>query len=142
MNIVGTWKLRSFTTKYLDNGQIVEPFGAHPTGYLSYGPDCRMYAIIVHEDRKSPAGAVPTEAEKAALFDGGAAYAGTYAVDADVVRHYVDISWNQAWTGTTQVRHFKIVGDTLHVSSVPDKNLLDGRLSSSIAVWTRVERRR
>ena len=139
MNIVGTWKLQSLTTEYLDNGQIVEPYGAHPTGYLSYTGDRRMSAIIVREDRKAPAGIVPTNAEKIALFDGGAAYAGTYTIDADTVRHHVDIAWNEAWTGTTQVRQFKIVGRTLHIRSLPDQNPLDGRVSSSSLVWIRVE---
>jgi|SRR5215469_3190725 len=139
MSIVGTWKLQSFTTEYLDNGQIVEPYGAHPTGYLSYTSDRRMSAIIVREGRNAPAGVVATDAEKIALFDGGAAYAGTYTIDADTVRHHVDISWNQAWTGTTQARQFKIVGHTLQIRSLPDKNPLDGRLSSSKLLWTKIE---
>src|SRR5437762_11728121 len=54
--LLGTWKLQSFKTEYQDTGQRVEPYGAHPAGYLSYGPDCRMYAIIARENRKSPAG--------------------------------------------------------------------------------------
>lgn len=138
MNIVGTWKLQSFTTEYLDNGQLDEPFGAHPSGYICYGADARMYVIVAGEGRRRPL-AAPTEREKAVLFDGSAAYAGTYAIDGDTVRHYVDISWNEAWTGTTQVRTFKIVGNTLHIRSMPDTNPRDGRQSSSTVVWTRVE---
>jgi hypothetical protein len=135
---LGTWKLQSFTTEYLETGQTAEPYGAHPTGYLSYGPDCRMYAIIVQENRKPPAAVVPTDAEKIELFSGVLAYAGTYTIDGDKVSHHVDVSWNQAWTGTTQVRQFKIEGNTLHIRSMPAKNPRDGRLSSSTLVWIKV----
>jgi Lipocalin-like domain len=113
--------------------------GAHPTGYLSYGPDCRMYAIIVRENRKQPAGVVPTDVEKIELFGRVLAYAGTYTIDGDKVSHHVDVSWNEAWTGTTQVRQFKIEGKALHIRSMPAKNPRDGKLSSSTIVWTKVE---
>jgi len=98
-----------------------------------------MYAIIVRENRKPPAGVVPTDAEEIELFDGVLAYAGTYTIDGDKVSHYVDLSWNQAWTGTTQVRQFKSEGKTLHLRSMPAKNPRDGKLSSSTLVWTKVE---
>ena len=136
---LGTWKLQSFTTQYLETGQTVESYGAHPTGYLSYGADCRMYAIIVRENRKPPAGVVPTDVEKIELFGGVLAYAGTYTIDGDKVSHHVDVSWNEAWTGTSQVRQFKIDGKTLHIRSMPAKNPRDGKLSSSTLVWTKVE---
>src|SRR5205823_4157996 len=70
---------------YLETGQTAEPYGVHPTGYLSYGRDCRMYAIIVREKRKPPAGVVPTDAEKLELFGGILAYAGTYTIEGDKV---------------------------------------------------------
>ncbi len=135
---LGTWKLQSLTTEYLDTHEVVMPFGAHPNGYLSYSPDCRMYAIIVREGRKAPSGPVPTNAEKIELFSGVAAYAGTYSVAGNRVDHQVDISWNEGWTGTTQVREFKIDNDVLRIRSAPAKNFLDGRLSSHTLVWMRV----
>ena len=46
---LGTWKLQSFTTEDLATGRKTDLFGAHPSGYLSYGPDGRMYAILVKE---------------------------------------------------------------------------------------------
>ena len=65
--------------------------------------------------------------------------AGAYTIDGDKVSHHVDVSWNQAWTGTTQVRQFKIEGNTLHIRSMPAKNPRDGRFSSSTLVWIKVE---
>jgi len=136
---LGTWRLQSFKTRYLDTGETTEPFGAHPSGYLSYGPDCRMYAILAEQKRKPPAAIVPTDAEKIELFAGFVAYAGTYTIDGNTVTHHVDVSWNEAWTGTGQVRRFRIAGKVLYIESVPAKNFRDGRLSSSSLVWMKVE---
>ena len=135
---LGTWKLVSVTFQYQDTGEKTEPYGAHPSGYLSYGADCRMYALIVSEGRKPPAGDVPTSAEKADLYAGMVAYAGSYTIEGDKVTHHVDISWNQAWTGTAQVRQFRIVGDRLHIRSMPAKSFQDGRVISAILEWLRV----
>lgn len=136
--LLGTWKLQSFTTEYQDTGQKIEPYGTHPGGYLSYGADRRMYVIIAGEGRKPPTQVVPTRAETIELFNGMAAYAGTYTIEGDQVSHHVDVSWIEAWTGTTQVRRFRIEGNSLHIRSVAAPDPIDGRFSSSTAVWTRV----
>ena len=137
--LLGTWKLQSFLTEYLDTGEKVESFGTHPRGYLSYSADCRMYAIVVREGREPPKEVVPTDAEKVALFAGIVAYAGTYTIDGDKVSHHVDVSWNESWTGTTQVREFRIDGNSLRIHSVPAKDPLDGRLNSATLIWTKVQ---
>jgi hypothetical protein len=136
--LLGTWKLQSYTTVYGD-GQTVESFGAHPSGYLSYGADCRMYGIVVSEGRRRPANVVPSDAEKAALFASMGAYAGTYTIEGDKVTHHVDISWIESWTGTAQVREFKIEGNTLHIRSAPAVDPADGRVSSATLLWTKVQ---
>jgi Lipocalin-like domain len=38
-----------------------------------------------------------------ALFDTMFAYSGAYTVESDRVVHHVDLSWNEAWSGTDQV---------------------------------------
>jgi Lipocalin-like domain len=45
------------------------------------------------------------------------AYAGTYTVEDGKVTHYVDISWNQVWTGADEVRFYRVTGDTLVITS-------------------------
>jgi hypothetical protein len=136
--LLGTWKLQSYTTEY-DDGRTVESFGAHPSGYLSYSADCRMYGIVVAEGRSRPASVVPSEAEQAALFASMGAYAGTYTVEGDKVTHHVDVSWIESWTGTAQVRQFRIEGNTLHIRSAPAVDPADGRVSSATLIWTRVQ---
>ncbi len=136
---LGTWKLQSFTTEDLATGQKSDLFGAHPSGYLNYGPDCRMYVMLVKEGRKAPATFVPTDAERVDLYSGLIAYAGTYSFEGDTVSHHIDTSWNQSWTGTTQVRQFRIDGKSLTLKTLPAKGAVTGKESSSVLVWTKVE---
>ncbi|WP_084687899.1 lipocalin-like domain-containing protein [Paraburkholderia oxyphila] len=136
---LGTWKLQSFTTEDMATGQKTELFGAHPSGYLSYGPDCRMYAILIKDGRKAPDTVVPTDEERVDLYNGLVAYAGTYSIEGDKVSHHVDASWNQSWTGTTQVRQFRIDGDFLYIRTLHAKSPITGKESSSELVWIKVK---
>jgi hypothetical protein len=38
---LGTWKLQSYVSEDLTTGKKTDLFVALPSGYLSYGPDCR-----------------------------------------------------------------------------------------------------
>jgi Lipocalin-like domain len=136
---IGTWKLQSFTDEEVETGQTTTPFGAHPSGYLSYGTDGRMSAILVKEGRKAPDTLVPTDMERVDLYSGLVAYAGTYSIEGDKVSHHIDASWNQSWTGTTQVRQFRIEGNTLYIRTLPAKNPMTGKESSAVLIWTKVE---
>lgn len=136
---LGTWKLESYATEDIATSQKSTLLGPHPSGFLNYGSDCRMYAILVKDGRKPPAGFVPTDAERIDLYGGFIAYAGIYRIEGDKVSHQIDASWNQSWTGTTQVRRFKIDGNHLYITTLPTKNALTGKESSSVLVWTKVE---
>ena len=67
------------------------------------------------------------------------AYAGTYTLQADKVIHHVDISWNEAWTGTDQVRFFKLDGNILTITTAPNKSPMDGREGQTVLVWEKVK---
>ena len=136
---LGTWKLESYVTEEIATGQKSTLLGAHPTGFLHYGADCRMYAILIKEGRKAAATFVPTDAERIDLYSGFVSYAGIYRIQGDKVAHEVDASWNQSWTGTTQLRRFKIDGNHLIITTLPTKNALTGKESSSVLVWIKVE---
>jgi hypothetical protein len=139
--LVGTWKLKSFVT-ISTSGEKSSPFGEHPSGYLSYSPDGRMYAIGTADVRITPHDVVATDDERAKLHKTMFAYAGTYSVLADRVIHHVDISWNQAWNGTDQVRFYKLDGNTLTITSARAKSPLDGKEGRNVLVWEKVEGRR
>lgn len=137
--LIGTWKLKSYVREISGTGERYNQFDEHPEGYLGYGADGRMYAIIVAGERVKPRELASTDAEALKLYRSMGAYAGTYAVEGSKVVHHVDISWNDAWTGTDQVRFFTLDGDTLTIRSAPDKSSIDGREGVGVIVWQRVK---
>ena len=136
--LVGTWKLKSYVREVAATGERYNERGEHPNGYLSYSADGRMYAIITWENRIAPRDIVPTNDERVKLFSTMISYAGTYTFDAEKVVHHVDISWNQNWTGTDQVRFYKLDGNTLTITSALSRNFTDGREGRSILVWEKL----
>jgi hypothetical protein len=67
------------------------------------------------------------------------AYAGTFTLEAEKVAHHIDISWNQAWTGTDQVRFYALDGDMLSITTAPYKSYFDGKEGRSILVWKKAD---
>jgi hypothetical protein len=77
----------------------------------------RMQVIGTADVRCAPRDSTPSDEERVELYNTMFAYAGTYSFDARAVTHHVDISWNEAWTDTDQVRFYEIKGDTLNIIS-------------------------
>ncbi len=118
--LLGTWKMKSCVVTTAACEQST-PYGENPKGYLSYSADGRMQAIGAANGRRAPAGASPRDNERVALYDTMFAYAGTYSVEGGKVIHHVDISWNEVWTGTDQIRLFEVNGNILTVTArIPD----------------------
>jgi hypothetical protein len=115
----GTWRMVSWTRKAVASGVITDAMGVDPVGYLSYQPDGRMMAVVVNRKRPAPHAALPTDAEKIALFDTMLAYAGSYTFENGRVVHHVDASWNPAWGITDLIRPFSIDGDKLVINGAP-----------------------
>ena len=86
----------SWGREFVTTGEKLHALGPDPVGYLTYGADGRVHAIVVSKDRAAPAALPPNNDEKLGLFDSMLAYAGTYTLDSEKVVHHVDISWNQA----------------------------------------------
>ena len=121
--VLGTWRLCSYVRERLSDGERHNQFGEAPVGYIGYAADGRMYAIFTRDDRVVPRDVVPTDEE---------------GVE-NVVVHHIDTSWNQAWTGTDQIRYFVLEGDTLTITTAPYKSYKDGTMGRSILVWNRVK---
>lgn len=140
-SLIGTWKLRSLIFEATEIGQRSSPMGDHPSGYLSYSSDGRMYAIGAAEDRPKPRDLVPTDEEKVKLQESMFAYAGTYTADGEKVIHHVDLSWNQSWTGTDLVRFYKLDGDTLTIRTGTGRaqSAFDGEEGEFVLVWNKVQ---
>jgi hypothetical protein len=62
---------------------------------------------------------------------------GTFEVVGSQVMHKLDISWNEAWTGTTQRRNFRIDGSRLTIQVSPQIGV-DGRRSTAVLIWDKV----
>ena len=135
----GTWRLERFTQTLLASGETVDVFGKAPTGFINYGRDGRMIVLMAKDERPNPSDlAKITDQERAELFKTMVAYAGTYAVDAGIVTHHLDISWNQIFTGTDQVRNIKFDGPKLIMSTNPGPRSQDGEVAVSILTFERI----
>jgi hypothetical protein len=120
--LLGTWSMVSWQREVIATGERIDALGTNPTGFINYGADGRMFAIVIQKDRPAPAGPVPTDQEKLRLYNSMLAYAGTYTLDDEKLVHHIDASWNQAWTGTDQVRFYDLDGDVLTITGAPAKD--------------------
>ena len=134
--LLGTWKLKAYVVTTAA-GERATPYGENPTGYLSYSVDGRMQVIGTATGRIAPVSAAPPENERLALYDTMFAYAGTYSVEAGKIIHHVDISWNETWTGTDQIRLFEVSGNTLTLTTcITDP--ANGMEAHYAVVWEKV----
>ena len=136
--IEGVWKLKKYSRRFLDNNEVCNDM--LPQAYILYTPGGFMMSITVEENRAPPAGEVLTDAERVRLFKSIiSAYSGRYTVDGDTVIHDVEMSWNESWTGTRQVRKFAVNGDELVIETTPRTAGTDTRQFINTLTWQRTE---
>ena len=116
-DLAGTWRLSSWIQEETESKIIHKPFGEHPSGLITYTADGHMMVIFSDPSRKPSASPKPTDAEATELYRTMVAYAGTYTVDGNRVTHKIEVSWNQAWNGTNQVRSFDISDEHLTIKT-------------------------
>ena len=139
-DLYGTWRLVSYTRTIVATGERSDVYGPSPMGYLSYGPDGRMFATLGDPSRPKPSDlAKVTDEERLKLYRTFSAYAGTFTLKGSTVTHHVDISMNQTWTGTDLVRNVAIEGDTLIIRLDPQPNQVDGQMWTSELKWVKVK---
>jgi len=125
--IVGTWRMTSWTTRSMRDGSIVTyPLGESPTGYITYTSAGRMAVTAQAAARQAIGGGILVYAEwlsnpesKAQALETYLSYAGAYTIDGDRVTHHIEVSWWPDLTGTDIVRIFAIEGTRLRLSSPP-----------------------
>lgn len=111
-SLVGTYKLISLVVEV--DGTPIPAMGKAPNGYLVFTPT-RFIVIITGENRKFGT----SEADKAALFDTLASYAGTYRVEGNKILMTPEISWTQNNVGNTDVEAFELPGNRLTMTVGP-----------------------
>jgi hypothetical protein len=96
--------------------------------------------IIVRQPRPRPEGAEKiTDQQRIELYRTITAYAGTYKFDGTTIEHNIEISMNEVWSGTKQVRSVKRDGDRLIYSTPPFPFHTDGKMSVNTLVWEKVK---
>ena len=134
----GTYKLVVEQRRVLETGEIVAV--PDPQGYITYDGHGRMLVLIIRNPRPKPASIDDiTDDERADLFRTMTAYGGTYEFDGTTVKHHIDISWYEIWTGTTEVRFVTRDGERLIYTTPPFPFHTDGRLSVNTLIWQRVK---
>jgi hypothetical protein len=138
--LCGTWRLVSYRRTVVETGETHDFFGRSPCGLLNYSPDGRMSVIVVKQERPRPAEpSRMTDRDRLELFQSMVSYAGTYTFDGKTVTHHVEISWNELWTGTDQIRNARIEGRRLILSTDPFTDPADGKQIAAVLVWERIE---
>jgi hypothetical protein len=137
-SIAGVWKLKKYTRRFVDTGEVRTDM--LPQAYILYTPGGYMMSITVEENRQPPAGEVLSDEERVSLFKSIiSAYSGRYTVAGDTVIHDVELSWNEAWTGTRQVRRFAVNDDELTIETTPRTAGTDTRQFINTLTWERTE---
>jgi hypothetical protein len=120
-SLIGTWKLLS-ASYLMDNGQInKEPYGLHPTGFVTYTADDRVTVTIAFDGRKPLSVNDPITApigERAQAFATFFAYAGRYTFAGDRVIHHIEVASIQNWVNADQVRLVTLKGDRLSLRTL------------------------
>jgi hypothetical protein len=99
-----------------------------------------MTALVVRGSRRKPESVeTMTDQQRAGLFRTMVAYGGTYKFDGGTMEHHIDISWNEVWTGTTQIRDVKRDGDRLIYTGRAAPFSGDGRMSVVSLIWAKVK---
>ena len=112
-SLVGTYKLVSFAIES-DDEPAKEIFGKNPLGYIVITPR-RFTVIFTAENRRFGL----SVSEKAALWETMTSYSGLYRVEGDKLIVSVDVSWNESWNATRQVRFWQAHGNRLSLTSLP-----------------------
>ena len=135
--LAGTYKLISRSRVLVDSGQV-ETFG-EVQGFITYG-NGRVLVLIVEGNRpKAESLEKMTDQQRAGLFRTMNAYGGTYKFDGKTIEHHIDISANEVWTGTTQIRDIKKEGGKLIYTTRPAPFPSDGKMSIVTLAWEKVK---
>ena len=137
-DLYGTWKLVSLNSKVIDTGEMRQPRGKAPNGYVSFTPDGRVTGVIASEKRPKPESvAKMTDQQRIELFNTVNAYAGTYKLDGNKLTYRYDLTHNEV-TERASARDIKIEGRKLTMVNEPARSAMDGKMATTTTVWEKV----
>jgi hypothetical protein len=138
--IEGTWKLISSQRTNLATGITANTLGPDPQGFVIYGRDGHMMVLIVQGGRpRADSIEKISNSDRERLFSSMLAYAGTYKFDGTTIEHHIDVSWNEVWSNTVQIRDVRKDGDRLIYTTRPAPSPVDGSMGVATVIWERVK---
>jgi hypothetical protein len=136
--IVGTWNLQSFSELDVHTKAVAYPMGEKPKATVIYTEGGHVATIFTAAARIAPTGPRATDSEAIQLFRTMVAFAGRYEINDRELIYYPEITWNEAWNGTRQIRYFELAGDLLKISSAPAVSTLGNAETIMTMAWNRV----
>jgi len=133
--LLGTWKLVSATSATRAGERDEAPYGASPSGFLTYTADGRVSALISYGARKllKPQASAQEQAE---AFNTFFAYAGTYTFNGDRITHHVEVSSIPNYVHQDLVRSVKFDGDRIIL--VTPATPVNGKIQTVELIWQRL----
>jgi hypothetical protein len=131
--LVGTWKLVSAVTEDAGTKEQVHLWGAKPHGYLVLTDGGRWIVIQTAEGREAP----KAGDDYRAVFQSLLAYSGRYRIEGNTITINVDVAWDESWTGTEQVRFFRLEAGRLFIEAAPAN--LGGKVLIGRLTWVRAD---
>ena len=135
-DLLGAWRLVSWSLAYADARPPEYPLGDDAAGIILYTADGHVSATLRRQVR--PAQAPASEADAARAYAESFAYAGRYTVRNDTVFHSIEVATNPALIGITSTRQMDVAGDRLTLSG-PDFAAASPRTQR--IVWQRTKQR-
>ena len=133
--LVGQWRLLSFEIENQQSGHKLSGFGPNPKGRLVILPGA-FIVILTAACRAVPR----TDEERSAAFKQTIAYSGPFEIEGDLIKVKVDVTSNEAWGNTVQVRSFKVLNSRLHLVSAWAPSPIDSNaIVRGILEWEREE---
>jgi len=139
-DLYGTWKLVSLNRKIADSGEMTQPRGKSPTGYVTFSQDGRLMGFILSEKRPKPESrAKLTDQQRLDLFKSMNAYGGTYKLDGNKLTYRYDITHDELGGDRASMREVKFEGRKLTMVNAPAPGVADGRMGVTTTVWEKVQ---
>ena len=138
-NLVGTWRLVGALSTTSTGERNDTPYGAGPTGLITYTGDGRISTVISYGGRKPLSfgreGAAQME-EQAEAFKTSLAYAGRYTLSGDTVTHHVEVSSIQNYANKDLVRQVRFHDDRITLITPPMP--VNGKIQTVELTWQRL----
>ena len=138
--LYGTWRLVSFKRTIVTTGETTDMFGPSPKGLVTFSRDGRAMSLMTSDRRPNiPDAAKMADQDRSELYKTMIAWGGTYTFDGKTLKFRVEVSWNEIWNGTEQMRHVKFDGKRMIWNTEPAIGALDGKLRTSVFIWEKVQ---